>query len=147
MRSTISDLRGLVRPAGSAAALASATRRLTAKSPRIDRTTGSRRQPPVLAIGLPQTLCLDGVGLLTTESPRGVIEMLRVLDFRLLLVGDAACTPAMWNTLAIVRQQWPFLRWVLVSETCGEKEEILARSRGVTAITAHPGSIRDLARQ
>lgn len=140
----ISDLQTLAPRADEAADLALATRRLTAKAPRVDR--GTRRQPPVLGIGLPAIGSLEGVALLNADSPRAIIEMLRVLDFQVLLVGTTACKPAMWQTLAVVRQQWPHVRWILFSDDCSDQEEILARSHGVTAITTDPASIRELAR-
>ena len=120
------------------------TQRLTAKTQRPARR--GVRLPNVLSIGVPEGEVLDGVAHVNVRQPREIIEMLRVLHFNLLLVRAKSDDVATWNTIGLIHQHWPRLRWVLLAdETCGDREEIIARSLGATSVTNDPRVIAELA--
>jgi hypothetical protein len=99
----------------------------------------------VLAIGLPADYVIEGIALTHAAKPRDVIEMLRVLDFSLLLVRAGPNETAIWQMLQAVRRYWPKLRWALLAEDCTDAEEILARSLGAASVTSDPRFIVELA--
>jgi hypothetical protein len=99
----------------------------------------------VLAIGLPVDHVIEGIALTHAAKPRDVIEMLRVLDFSLLIVRAGPKDIAIWQMVQVVRRYWPRLRWALLSENCSDQEEILARSLGAASVTADPRVIFELA--
>jgi hypothetical protein len=99
----------------------------------------------VLAIGLPVDHVIDGIALTHAARPRDVIEMLRVMDFSLLLVRAGEKDALIWEMVQAVRRYWPGLRWALLAENCTDEEEILARSLGAASVTTDPRVIVELA--
>jgi hypothetical protein len=114
-------------------------------APTIPSPRRSTRLRSVLSIGLAPEVEFEGIKLTRAASPRDVIEMLRVLDFSLLLVSASAQDVATWKLIDTVRRYWPQLRWVLLTENCSDEEEILARSLGASSVTANPEVILELA--
>jgi hypothetical protein len=124
--------------------LSAATRRETSTAVARSASRRSRRLS-VLAIGLNGDHLIEGIALTHAAKPRDVIEMLRVLDFSLLLVRAGPKDVAIWQMIQVVRRYWPRLRWALLSENCSDQEEILARSLGAASVTADPQVIVELA--
>jgi hypothetical protein len=125
-----------------AGALAGAIERLTAK-PR--RKAGELRHPAVLSIGLAPSREFSGIAMTRAASPREVIEMLRIMEFNLLLVSATAEDSAIWNLMGVIQRHWPELRWVLITDDCSNQEEIMARSLGAASVTSDPRVIAELA--
>lgn len=111
-----------------------------AKAPR-----RSIRLKSVLSLGLAPEIEFEGIKLTRAASTREVIEMLRVLDFSLLLVSATAQDVTTWRAIDTIRRYWPGLRWALFTENCSDEEEILARSLGASSVTANPEVIQELA--
>jgi len=119
----------------------------------VDKPLAAAVRPPrratrlrsVLSIGLDPEMEFDGIKLTRAASPRDVIEMLRVLDFGLLLVSARAQDTATWKLVDTVRRYWPHLRWALFTDNCSDEEEILARSLGASSVTANPEVVLELA--
>jgi len=114
-------------------------------APTIRSPRRSIRLRSVLSIGLDPEIEFEGIKLTRAASPRDVIEMLRVLDFGLLLVTAGAQDTATWKLVDTVRRYWPHLRWALFTENCSDEEEILARSLGASSVTANPEVVLELA--
>ena len=118
-----------------------AAREVAAGIPRPRRS----KRLSVLAIGLPVDHVIEGISLTHAAKPRDVIEMLRVLDFSLLLVRAGPKDTAIWQMVQAVRRYWPQLRWALMTENCTDQEEILARCLGAASVTNDPRVIVELA--
>ena len=126
-----------------AASLAGATERLTTKARR--RPATELRQPAVLSIGLSPDCEFTGIALTRAVTPREVIEMLRIMEFNLLLISTGNEDAAIWNLMGVIQRHWPELRWVLVTDDCSNEVEIMARSLGAASVTADPRVIMELA--
>jgi hypothetical protein len=115
-------------------------------APKARRKSGTElRQPAVLSIGLAADREFAGVAMTRAVTPREVIEMLRIMEFNLLLVSATAEDGAIWNLMGVVQRHWPELRWVLVTNDCTNQEEIMARSLGAASVTSDPRVITELA--
>jgi hypothetical protein len=129
---------------GGEVGLSSEARRETAAL--VARSVGRRpKRLSVLAIGLGVDHVIDGIAITHAAKPRDVIEMLRVLDFTLLIVKAGPEDAAIWQMVQVVRRYWPRLRWALFSDNCSDQDEILARSLGAASVTADQGVILELA--
>ncbi len=109
------------------------------------RKAGELRQPAVLSIGLAPSRQFTGIAMTRAATPREVIEMLRIMEFNLLLVSATAEDAPIWNLMGVIQRHWPELRWVLITDECSNEEEILARSLGAASVTSDPRVIAELA--
>jgi hypothetical protein len=109
------------------------------------RKAGELRQPAVLSIGLSAEREFTGIALTRAVSPREVIEMLRIMEFNLLLVSATAEDASTWNLMGVIQRHWPELRWVLITDDCSNEVEIMARSLGAASVTSDPRVVAELA--
>jgi DNA-binding response OmpR family regulator len=95
-------------------------------------TTASDRGA-ILAVGLehPGHLHQDCT---TAESVRAALELLRVLQFDLVVTADRLPDMPVWQFVQRMRSVWPWQKWVLYSSSLSERDEITARTLGVLQI-------------
>lgn len=95
----------------------------------------AHEQGSVLAVG---NFDLDSRGVIAgcthTETARGAIELLRVLRFDLVVTSDQLPDMSAWRFVQRMRAGWPWQKWTLVSESLTDRDEIAARTLGVTSI-------------
>jgi hypothetical protein len=124
------------------------TIRSTSRTARTAAETAPATTPAtgaVLSIGLSAEREFTGIALTRAVSPREVIEMLRIMEFNLLLVSATAEDASTWNLMGVIQRHWPELRWVLITDDCSNEVEIMARSLGAASVTSDPRVVAELA--
>jgi DNA-binding NarL/FixJ family response regulator len=91
-------------------------------------------EPAVLGVCLENTLDAPFTSFLHADSARRAIELLRLMRFDLLLTSDRLPDMPLSTFINRVKRAWPWQRWVLVADEVGHRQELLARTLGVTAI-------------
>lgn len=101
----------------------------------------------VLAVGVePETFGFSDEALTIhrANAARSAMEMLRMVDFDLLLVGPDLADGSIWDFVRRARMARPRQRWAMVGSNITEQDEIAARTLGVTCIFDSAPSSDDL---
>jgi DNA-binding response OmpR family regulator len=89
----------------------------------------------VLVIGqVPSALEHGQVDLMTADTGGRAIELLRMLKFDLVVIGQQLADMPVWNLVQRIRLAMPGQKWAFVGKEIGPREEVLARSLGVIGV-------------
>lgn len=102
----------------------------------------------VLAIGLEEIGYVaesEQVEMHRVDSARAAIELLRMVDFDLLLVGSDVTDGSPMDCVKRIRAARPRQRWALVGTEITDEDEIAARTMGATCVLDAPPSDERLA--
>jgi hypothetical protein len=89
----------------------------------------------MLVIGqVPSALENGQVDLMTAETGGRAIELLRMLKFDLVVIGQQLADMPVWNLVQRMRMTMPGQKWAFVGREIGSREEIMARSLGVVGV-------------
>jgi len=89
----------------------------------------------VLVIGqVPSALEHGQVDLMTADTGGRAIELLRMLKFDLVVIGQQLADMPVWNLVQRIRLAMPGQKWAFVGKEIGPREEVLARSLGVVGV-------------
>jgi hypothetical protein len=93
------------------------------------------RETSVLVIGeLSPAIGHPQVDLMTADTGGRAIELLRMLKFDLVVVGERLADMPVWNLVQRIRMTMPGQKWALVARNLGPREEVMARSLGVVGV-------------
>jgi hypothetical protein len=90
-------------------------------------------QAAILAVGM----AADGnlpAEVLHAATGRRAIELMRLMQFDLLVVGRDISEMSLWQFVQRVRMTRPWQRWALAMDDVTPQEEVTARSLGVIGI-------------
>ena len=89
----------------------------------------------VLLIGdVPPGFQHPQVDLMTAETGGRAIELLRMLKFDLVVIGQKLADMPVWNLVQRMRMAMPNQKWAFVGRGIGTREEVMARSLGVVGV-------------
>src|SRR3954469_1489694 len=90
------------------------------------------------------------VDLVTADTGGRAIELLRMLKFDLVVIGQQLADMPVWNLVQRIRISMPGQKWAFVGKEIGPREEVMARSMGVVGVfdaEADWSSLLDVATQ
>lgn len=90
-------------------------------------------QAALLAVGVDAKESLAPEVLIAATGKRA-IELMRLMQFDLLVVGPNIADMPLWQFVQRVRMTRPWQRWALMSDQLTAQEEVTARSLGVIGI-------------
>jgi DNA-binding response OmpR family regulator len=90
-------------------------------------------QAALLAVGVDVKESLAPEVLLAVTARRA-IELMRLMQFDLLVVGRNMTDMSLWQFVQRVRMTRPWQRWALATDELTPQEEVTARSLGVIGI-------------
>lgn len=89
----------------------------------------------VLVIGgFPSSMEHPQVDLVTADTGVRAIELLRMLKFDLVVIGQQLADMPVWNLVKRIRMTLPRQKWAFVGRDIGQREEVMARSMGVVGV-------------
>ena len=89
----------------------------------------------MLVIGqFPSALELGQVDLMTADTGGRAIELLRMLKFDLVVIGQQLADMPVWNLVQRMRMAMPGQKWAFVGREIPPREEVMARSLGVVGV-------------
>jgi len=89
----------------------------------------------VLVIGqFPSALEHGQVDLITADTGGRAIELLRMLKFDLVVIGQQLADMPVWNLVQRMRLAMPGQKWAFVGKEIAPREEVMARSLGVVGV-------------
>jgi DNA-binding response OmpR family regulator len=74
------------------------------------------------------------------DTADGAVEMLRVMKFDLVAIGDDVPDATPWQLAKKVRSIWPWQKWAFAAREMDHEDEIMARSLGAVAVFEGPES-------
>jgi DNA-binding response OmpR family regulator len=90
-------------------------------------------QAALLAVGVDAKESLAPEVLIAATGKRA-IELMRLMQFDLLVVGPNIVDMPLWQFVQRVRMTRPWQRWALATDQLSAQEEVTARSLGVIGI-------------
>jgi DNA-binding response OmpR family regulator len=89
----------------------------------------------VLLIGQMQPSSVNAqVDLITADTGGRAIELLRMLKFDLIVIGQKLTDMPVWNLVQRIRMTMPGQKWAFVGRDIDQREEVMARSLGVVGV-------------